>query len=339
MISKESCARVEGKGDARPMLSSQPERFTLSWTEKETRLRYCLSDYSLFSLRLAARTYSVPLAPLLPATFEADLEEFLASAPADVPAVWIRNLPLDNPVSKIGFANGRLKYTLNQCSQYYADLRGSFDDYLASLSSKTRSTLKRKVKKFASLHGGNIDWRVYKHPDEMSEYHSLARQVASKTYQERLFRGALPASDRFRTELLELAAADRVRGYLLFSKGSPIAYLHLPIHEGVVEYAYLGYDPAQAAVSPGSVLLWLALEDLIAGRRFRYFDFSYGAGQTKEVFSTARYLRADVLYVTPSIKHYFAIYSHSALDSASAFSGRVLERFNLRSTLKRALRQ
>jgi hypothetical protein len=180
---------------------------------------------------------------------------------------------------------------------------------------------------------------MYKSSGNISEYHRLARQVAAKTYQERLFNGALPGNDRFRTELLELAAADRIRGYLLFSNGSPIAYLHLPIRDGVVEYAYLGYDPTQAAVSPGAVLLFLALEDLIAEKRFRYFDFSYGVGQTKEVFSTAKYLRADVLYLTPSVKHYVTVYSHIALDSVSAILGRVLERLNLRATVKRVLRQ
>lgn len=340
MISKQSYAsQVRVECDAGPMAASSKEPFELSWTEKETRLRYSLSDYSLFSLRLAGRTYSVPLAPLLPATFESDLEEFLRSTPPDVPLLCVRNLPLEKSISKIQFANGRLRYTLNQCWQYYVDLRGSFDDYLASLSSKTRSTLKRKITKFASLHGGKIDWRVYKRIDQISDYHSLARQVATKTYQERLFRGALPASERFRTELLELAATDRVRGYLLFSNGSPVAYLHLPIRDGVVEYAYLGYDPAHAAVSPGSVLLFLAIQDLMSEKRFRYFDFSYGAGQTKEVFSTAKYLRADVLYLTPSVKHYLAIHSHFALDSVSAMLGRTLERFHLRAAIKRALRQ
>lgn len=323
---------------ARPVESSSTAR-VFSWTQKETQLRYSLSDYSLFSLRLTGYVYSVPLAPLLPATFKSDLEEFLSSAPPEVPALWVKNLPVAKPASKIKSTNGRLRYTLNQCWQYYADLRGNFDNYLASLSGKTRSTVKRKVRKFAGLHRDIIDWRVYKRVDEMSEYHTLARQVAVKTYQERLFNGALPASARFKAGLLELAATDQVRGYLLFSSGSPVAYLHLPVRDGVVQYAYLGYDPAYAAVSPGSVLLYLAIADLMAEERFSYFDFSYGAGQTKEVFSTAKYLRSDVLYLTPSIKHYLAIYGHSGLDLLSATLGRASERLNFRSTIKRALRE
>src|SRR5271170_4238310 len=174
----------------RIVASSAIPPFMLAWTETETHLRYSLSDYSLFSLRLVGRTYAVPLAPLLPVTFKSDLEAFLRSAPEDVPLLCIRNLPIDRHVPRLESFDGRLQYTLNQCYQYYADLRGSFDNYLASLSAKTRSTLKRKIKKYASLNGGNVDWRVYADADQMVEYHRLARQVAAKTYQERLFNGA-----------------------------------------------------------------------------------------------------------------------------------------------------
>lgn len=317
--------------------ATSPVRF--AWKETKTNLRYCVSDYSLFSIRIPGWTYEVPLAPLLPATFEADIKAFLKSAPSDVPLLCVRNLPIDKPMPRLQSADRRLQYTLNQCYQYYVDLSGSFDDYLTSLSGRTRSTLKRKVKKFASLDGDKIDWRKYSRPEQMSEYHSLARQVARKTYQERLFHGALPAHENFKSELSSLAAADRLRAYLLFSNNTPIAYLHLPVHDGVVEYAYLGYDPVYSALSPGSVLLYSALNDLFSEQRFSYFDFSYGAGQTKEVFCTARYLRADVFYLAGSMKHYVAAYAHMALDSASALIGRALERTNLHTTVKRVLRR
>ncbi len=321
------------------MTSSTIQPLTLDWTETETHLRYSLSDYSLFSLRLVGRTYAVPIAPLLPATFKADLEEFLRSAPGNVPLLCIRNLPIEQHVPRLQSVGGRLQYTLNQCYQYYADLGGNFDQYLASLSTKTRSTLKRKIKKFASLSGGNVDWRVYTAADQMPEYHRLAREVAAKTYQERLFNGAIPGDERFRAQISNLAAANLIRGYLLFLNGAPIAYLHLPIQDGVVEYAYLGYDPAHAEVSPGSVLLYSALQDLFAAQQFSYFDFSYGTGQTKEVFSTAKYLRADVFYFATSLKHYVAAYSHMALDSTSSMLGRTLERINLHTAVKRLLRR
>jgi CelD/BcsL family acetyltransferase involved in cellulose biosynthesis len=311
----------------------------LAWAETQTQLRYSLSDYSLFSLRIPAHTCALPLEPLLPATFESDLDAFIRSAPEDVPLLCVRNLPIAERMPALRSANGRLQYTINQSYQYYVDLKGDFDDYVASLSGKSRATLRRKARKFASLHGDSIDWRVYTSIDQMPDYHRLARQVAVKTYQEKLFNGALPADERFKMDLCKLAEEQRIRGYLLFSNDTPIAYLHLPIRDNVVEYAYLGYDPAYASVSPGTVLLFLALEDLFSKQRFNYFDLSYGLGQTKEVFCTAKYLRADVFYFARSLKYYLAVCSHLVLDSTSTMLGRSLGRIRLRAGVKRLLRQ
>jgi hypothetical protein len=62
-------------------------------------------------------------------------------------------------------------------------------------------------------------------------------------------------------------------------------------------------------------------------------------GQTKEVFSTGKYLRADAFYFARSVKHYAVAYSHFALDSISAQLGKTLEHLHVRDTLRRALRK
>ena len=46
------------------------------------------------------------------------------------------------------------------------------------------------------------------------------------------------------------------------------------VREGIVDYAYLGYDPDYLHLSVGTVLQWLALDSLFAERRFRFFDFT-----------------------------------------------------------------
>lgn len=250
------------------------------------------------------------------------------------------NVPLAAPLPRLASVPGAIRYVLDQAPSYYTSLDGTFDDYLASFSSKTRSTLQRKVRKFAELSGGVIDLRVYRTPQEMGAYHALARKVAARTYQERLFDGAIPESPHFLSQIQALAAEDRVRGFLLFLNGHPIAYLHLPVHtDGTVEYEYLGYDPAHANTSPGTVLLFLALQYLFAEPGLRYFDFTYGYGQTKEVFSRGQYLRADIYYFAKTPYHYAAIYGHSALDSFSVWSGRLLERWGLKRAIKRLLRR
>jgi len=250
------------------------------------------------------------------------------------------NVPLAAPLPRLASVPGAIRYVLDQAPSYYTSLDGTFDDYLASFSSKTRSTLQRKVRKFAEISGGVTDLRLYHQPQEMGTYHSLARQVAARTYQERLFSGAIPDSVDFLRRIQALAAEGRMRGFILFFDAQPIAYLHLPIHtDGTVEYEYLGYDPAHSNTSPGTVLLFLALQHLFSEPALRYFDFTYGYGQTKEVFSRGQYLRADIYYFSKTPYHFLAIYGHSALDSFSVWSGRLLERWGLKRALKRLLRR
>jgi CelD/BcsL family acetyltransferase involved in cellulose biosynthesis len=206
------------------------------------------------------------------------------------------------------------------------------------LSSKTRSTLKRKVRKFAELSKDHIDFRVYSSSSRMRQYHKLARSIACRTYQEKLFQGALPETEEFCSEMQRLASEDRVRGFLLFLEERPVAYLYIPLVKGVGEYAFLGYDPDLAEHSPGTVLLYLAIQHLFGERKLKYFNFGYGANQTKEVFSSDHFLRADVYLFRKSFRNWIALYGHTWMNGLSEFSGRVLDRLGLRRVVKRWLR-
>jgi CelD/BcsL family acetyltransferase involved in cellulose biosynthesis len=217
-------------------------------------------------------------------------------------------------------------------------MRGTFQEYLATLSSKTRSTLKRKVKKFGEASGGLLDCRVYATAEEISEFHRLARAVAAETYQEKLFDGAIPSGDKFRNQMLKLASEGRIRGFLLFLREEPVSYLYLPAEGGVLEYSYLGYRPTVSDLSPGTVLLYLALEQLFSEHCFEKFDFSYGLSQTKEVFCTDKSLRADIHYFRTSIKNMLGVIAHAATDSFSAGSGRIMDRLGLRRRIRKLLR-
>ena len=310
-----------------------------TWFKTDVHFRYSLSDYRLFSVGVSGYAFTVPLIALLPASFRFDINALLMTAPPAAAMLCVRDFPLDYLQPRLAFKDDKIVYVLNQSYRYYVHLCGTFDSYLASLSGKSRSTLKRKVKKFAATTNGTVDWRVFTAPNEMAHYHALARTVATKTYQDRLFSGALPDNAHFRQELLSLAARHTIRGYILFADKVPISYLHIPIRDGVAEYAYLGYDPSYASYSPGTVLLYYALQDLFSHSGIIYFDFSYGAGQTKEVFATSKYLRADVVYLSRSYRHYATTYTHLGSERLSQFLGRALDRVNLRGTVKRILRQ
>ncbi|MHC4165023.1 MAG: GNAT family N-acetyltransferase, partial [Planctomycetota bacterium] len=227
----------------------------------------------------------------------------------------------------------------SQYERRYVDLGGTFDDYLKRFSSKSRSTLQRKVRKFGQLCGGEADWRAYRTRAEMDEFYRLAREVSRKTYQERLLDAGLPESDEFREEMLEAAERDGTRGYLLFHESRPVAYLHCPIHDGVVFYGYLGYDPEYAKWSPGTVLQRLALERLFEEAGLRMFDFTEGEGRHKSFFSTHSVLCADIYYLRRSLRNRCLVRLHSGLDAFSRALVRLLDRLGLKERIKRLIRR
>lgn len=168
----------------------------------------------------------------------------------------------------------------------YARLDRDFDAYLAGFSAKSRSTLKRKLRKLADRSGGSLDLRGYRRPEELEEFHRQARALSALTYQERRLGAGLPDGEAAVAEMRALARRDQVRAWLLFVDRRPVSYLYAPAEGETLVYAHLGYDPDFAAFSPGTVLQLEAMRLLMAERRFRLFDFTEGDGQHKRQFAT-----------------------------------------------------
>jgi CelD/BcsL family acetyltransferase involved in cellulose biosynthesis len=311
-------------------------RLDIPWQNKQIQLRYSISDLCLFRVAFTGKAYRCPFDPFSTDCLSA--EDLPGHLPGNGDFVALNDVRIREIYPRLRpFADGFL-YCLNQGPNYFIDIKGTYEDYLKSLASKTRSTLKRKIRKFAELSGGDIDFRVYRSPEEVREYHRNARAVAAQTYQEKLFQGALPEGDAFASKMEKLAASGQMRGFLLFLQGRPVAYLYVPFSEGVGEYSYLGYAPEFAEHSPGTVLLHQAIESLFRDKSIRFFNFGFGANQTKLMYSTGQFLRADIYYFRNTFRNRAALYGHSAADAFSAFCGRTLDRIGLRRLVKRWMR-
>ena len=222
------------------------------------------------------------------------------------------------------FAFVRQRYT-----RHYVDLRGGFDAYWSALSSNTRSSLKRKAKRVAAASTGTLAVRRFRTPDELAEFHAVARAISARTYQERLLDAGLPTDGRFVHTMMRLAAEDRVRAWLLEIGGVPAAYLYCPAEGDTLLYQYVGHDPAFAELSPGSVLQTEALRDLFAEERFARFDFTEGEGQHKRSFATGGIACMDLLLLRHTLGNRLAVAALGAFDGAVALAKRGVGLFAL----------
>ena len=205
----------------------------------------------------------------------------------------------------------------------FADLSGDFDEYLARFSAKSRSTLRRKVRKFAKITGGHLDFRTYRTPEEIAEFHRLARQVSERTYQEKLLDYGLPAGAEFHADMMQAAARDQVRGWLLFADDKPVSYLYAPVDGDSLIYAYLGYDPDWSRQSPGTVLLMEVIREAFEEKRFRRFDFTEGDGRQKRLFATGSLDCADLLLLRRTVANRLLLAALNGFDRCVALAKRL----------------
>jgi len=238
----------------------------------------------------------------------------------------------------IARCDGLLRYVLSRFERRFVDLGGDFEAYLGKFSAKSRSTLKRKVRKFADLSGGRIEWRQYRAPDELVEFHAQAREISRHSYQEKLFNAGLPTDEDFLAGMRVQARQGRVRAYLLFLEGRAISYLYCWASGGRLQYGYLGFLPEHASHSPGTVLQYLALEALFAEQAFALFDFTEGDGDHKRLFATDSVPCATVLYLRPSPTSLFLLGGHRLISWSSALTARIVDRLGIKARLRQLLR-
>ena len=186
---------------------------TGSWRCQPVPLNFRLGELTLFSPRLPLYVCTRHLTEL-PEDWEDPLEP-LADLPTGTEGILFRSHPTRRLLRRLRWISGTIRYVPSQYERFYVDLDRSTEEYLKTFSSKSRSTLKRKMRRFADFSGGDIHWREYRSVREMEEFYATARRVSAMTYQEKLLNAGLPDSASFRKKMLELAERDEVRGYLL----------------------------------------------------------------------------------------------------------------------------
>ena len=298
------------------------------------RLKFTVGPRVLLSIPIKATTHNAfgrggiahvreVIAQPGPGRTEAQVFRSVEAAPADVFSV-------EEPSS--------LLYVLQSYMRYRIDLRGDFEDLLEGLSSRTRSTLRRKVRKFERANDGQVDWRCYQDFESIKEFFSLASPLVEKTYQATRLDGALPTTKEFESRALGLASQGLVRAYLLFLHDKPIAYLYAPVSGDSLIYAYLGYDPACRSLSPGTVLQYHVHRALFAEKPCRYFDFTEGEGDHKKLFANQCHECIDLLCVPRSLRWRCTLAMHRTWNSFVVGSRSVVERSGFLPFLRRKLR-
>ena len=164
----------------------------------------------------------------------------------------------------------------------------TFDNYMAEFSGKTRSSLRRKVRKFDNHNDGTF--RVISRAGDVGEFLEAGEKISRLSYQWNV--GQRLYDDELTKQSFTVSAnKGELRSYLLYAKGKPCAFMRGSIKGGIYQYDTPGFDPEYDKLSPGTVLFLKAVDDLITNTNCKTFDFGVGGDMTgyKKIFGNSSY--------------------------------------------------
>ena len=234
---------------------------------------------------------------------------------------------------------GMIRWTLGVGPRYFIRLEGTFDEYLARFSAKTRSGLRRKWRRLLREAGDEVRFARFG-AGEFAAFHESAREVSRHTYQEIMFDAGLPDDPQSEAFMRRRMDAGRAEGFVLFIGDTPVAYLYCPCANGVYEYQYVGFRPDYGHWSPGTVLLLMVLEALFDEPGAAAFDFTAGAGESshKSFYATdsKHFETVVILHRTPA--NQALILSRRLADSFSELVGAVLRTLGVKRRVRSWIR-
>lgn len=162
--------------------------------------------------------------------------------------------------------------------------QASLAGYLASLGSKKRNDLSRRLRNVYKKLGEQARLRVFEASEEMDEYGGLMNRLYARSWHaaDTPIDWEAPA----RLALFRRLAGDgHLLGHMLMLGEQPVAYVHGYRLGGRYLLDDTGYDEAFAALGVGSSLVFQAVQDVLARFPGETIDFGYGDNQYKRVLA------------------------------------------------------
>jgi GNAT acetyltransferase-like protein len=192
------------------------------------------------------------------------------------------------------------------------DLPASFEQYLSGqFNKKMRHNLRREVR---LLMGREGQFARVDRADQIEEFLAHADAVVRKSWKPKLLSASPDDSKKCLTVLADLADQGLLRAYMLRCEGQPCAMGIGYQRDGVYHYYETAYSEAFAKLSPGRVLLYLMLEDLLK-RDDRPARFSFGSGEMtyKDWFANTSTEDVGVLLLPKTLKNRLLCSAHNGM--------------------------
>ena len=218
---------------------------------------------------------------------------------------------------------------------FQIELPPTFAEYLATLGSDTRRTIKRRTKKLLAEHGATLVKVTT--ADQVPSFLNDVDAIYRDSWQAKTYGHWKRNGDEEIARFEHIARQGWLHCYLLTSDVGPLAF-QIGYLYGDMFYAFgCAFSQQWCSFGPGVVLMYMTLEDLFQSCRPRVIDLGYGDGALKRTF---RGLSRDVgdYYVTPVNRWRHLVAAQRGLSEIETIARNALVRTGLDNVVRRALK-
>jgi len=186
----------------------------------------------------------------------------------------------------------------------------TFEEYLSQFSRKKRHNLRNEVSRLRDRTGGNLELLRIDSAAMVETFLQHASEISSKSWQFGVLGARIQYSLEQRANLVDLANRGLLRSYLLRCGEDCVAFGLGYSYRGMFHYVETGYDARYSQYSPGTVLLFLFLEDLIAHRPLQTVNFGIGDAEYKQQFRSIGVLDESLMILRRTARNALLHFAH-----------------------------
>ena len=197
----------------------------------------------------------------------------------------------------VHYAEGTRRYPLIQLPE-------SFAEYLAKFGSKTRYNLKREHRLLREV-GGSLHLERVSTVEQVDSFLASARVVTANSQSRGWLDGPMQPDSGLNEQLVDLARRGILQSYTLMCGDRPCAFVWGYRFADVYHLVETAFDQDFARFSPGKVLLYSLIEDLIRVDRARVLTFDFGEAFYKDLFANWFGQDRSIVLFRRTLKNWF----------------------------------
>lgn len=184
----------------------------------------------------------------------------------------IISCPIANKLPKLSVQSGWIMYVTWQYHHQLVRISGSFSEYEKRWRSKTRSTVRRKVRRFIETAGDCTYFRVFEKREEVIYYINDGRQNSVLNYLEPQFGQGIFDRVGLQADLVGTTKLRKVPVCVLHTDHISLAHTAGDVTISIViSCGNLRYGPSVGHIYPRTVLQYLSIYSLVSEKVRRRF--------------------------------------------------------------------